>query len=121
MPVPSPVLRKPPRALALGAALALLGGCTAGPTEAELTAAIRAEMDRANALAASMLGPEAAARTATRIHGLDKLGCVKEEGGDAYVCGIEVDITAPPAQRRKLASRVRMAKQDNGWTVVKTF
>ena len=123
--MPAFVVEKAVPNLAAGIAIVMLGatlaGCAVEPTEAELKKAIQAEMDRTNELAATMLGQEVAAKTATRIHGVNKLNCKKDEVDNEYLCGVEVDITAPPAERRKLASRVRMAKQDNGWMLVKTF
>jgi hypothetical protein len=94
-----------------------LSGCGGEPSEGDLREALEQQIAQASAnpfaqMAAGAMGGDKDAKLVD-IHDLNKLGC-KEDGDNAYVCDIEVDVSVMGA-RQQSASRVRMVRGKEGW------
>jgi hypothetical protein len=96
----------------------LLTGCSVGPSEQEIKAALQAEIDAVDQLAVSMLGEQKAEKLQIEIVSVSKWGCraAKEQ---SYICDLEVDLNSAKGGRFTQKSSVKMAKDESGWMVIK--
>ncbi|HEX5658746.1 MAG TPA: hypothetical protein VFX59_16215 [Polyangiales bacterium] len=89
--------------------------CSSEPSEGDLTQALQPTNENPKiAAAAKSMGLN------TELHGLKKLGCEKTEQDNAYLCDVEMDMTAPMVGRRKVPARLRAVSSDGRWVVVPT-
>jgi hypothetical protein len=82
---------------------ASLVGCTGGPSESEMKAALE------KAASSPFLKIE--------ILMVKNLGCQKD--GAAHVCDVEMETNAPMVGKSRNAAKIRFIKTDSGWQVTR--
>ncbi len=110
----------PPRILLFPLSLTLLAACSNGPSERD----IRGAMDRDNAERmknmTALLGERGAAVAEqlmgkAAIKSVKKIGCA-EDGGNAWRCDVEYEITQGDATQTRLG-KVRLVRASSGWMI----
>jgi len=91
----------------------LLAGCSSGPSDSEIDAAIRMQFDEMNKMTSQMGMGES-----TKLHSAKSLGCKKATEGQGYVCDVELDVSMAMLGRRSGVSPIRFVKSDDGWRAV---
>lgn len=89
----------------------LVAACGGAPSDADLKAAVKKQMD-ADEKAAGMF-----ADMMPKITVLNKIGC-KEDGEKAYKCDLEVEVTQGK-NVNKGPAQLRFVKTSDGWQVTK--
>jgi hypothetical protein len=98
--------------LPLGVALV---ACSAGPSEADIKAALDRAAIQANELTTKMIG-KAGAGMRTEVLSVRKIGC--KEDGSGYMCDIELKVKAPVIGEQTGTRTARFVKASDGWTVI---
>ena len=89
----------------------LLAGCSSGPSDEDIRAALQPQLDALNQIAAGT-GERA------ELHSVKSLGCEKAKEGQGFICDVEADISRPMLGRAKTVSQARFIKTDDGWRMV---
>jgi hypothetical protein len=97
----------------------LLAGCAAGPSDAEIKAAI--EKSLAESHSPLKLIDKA---MSARLTAVKQIGCSKDKEGAAYVCDVQltVETTNPltgKVDSQEKTDKLRLVKTDKGWAVSK--
>lgn len=85
------------------AAFALLAGCSSGPSQPEVEAAVQ------KAFGSAFMGVKL-----IEYSSIKKIGCTAKEGG--YVCDVELTMKAMGQQQTQM-QRLRFVKGSDGWMV----
>ena len=80
-------------------------GCSAEPSESDITKTYEKKVS------------EMPAVLAPKLYGIKKLGCAKAEGNRGYNCDLQVDAEVF-GQRNKNGVKVRFVKADDGWVLM---
>lgn len=88
-------------------------GCGGEPSEKDMRAALERQADAARQAAGAF-----GAAVSLEYHEVQKLGCEKTGQGNAYVCDVEFDVTAPIVGRQKQSGRIRFVEGDDGWVAM---
>ena len=97
----------------------LLAGCAAGPSDAEIKAAM--EKSLSESLSPLRLLDKAMSAKLTAVK---QIGCSKDKEGAAFVCDIQMTVETTNPLNGKVESKdstdkLRLVKTDKGWTVSK--
>ena len=95
-----------------------MAGCSVGPSEQEIQAALQAEIKEVDELAVTMMGEGRAEKLQIEVVSVNKWGC-RAAQDQSFTCDVELELNSAKAGRHKQKSSVRMAKDDNGWMVIK--
>lgn len=87
----------------LAAAFAALAGCSSGPSQSEVEAAVQ------KAFGSAFMGVKL-----IEYSSIKKIGCTAKEGG--YVCDVELTMKAMGQQQTQV-QRLRLVKGSDGWLV----
>lgn len=99
-------------------AAAWLAGCSGGPSEAQMTEAVKGLVNQQQAALQSASGgmfSGMARAMAAEITAVRKIGC-KEDGQNAYLCDVEIE-GKQGGQPFKKVTNMRMVKTSSGWTM----
>lgn len=120
------LLQKPPGArLALTALLALsallcLSGCGGEPSSGDIEKAVKSFREQRSQELRQISGSASGADSMPRFHGAKKLGCTNAQGGAAYTCDVELDMTEPyGGARSKRVTQFRLVKGSDGWMMTR--
>lgn len=105
--------RRAARVCAIASLAALVGACSAEPSEKDIRAAVERQVRTASEQAQATFGQ--AADFKVRIHEVKKIGCEKTSQKNAYLCDVQTDVEAPIVGRQSGAGRLRVVKGDDGW------
>ena len=104
----------------------LLGACSSGPSESEISAAAQKQIDQANAamkgvagMAGALAGGQSAGKVADafayKLISVRKIGCKGD--GPAYICDVEMETEAPLVGRQKSMRPIKLVKASDGWGI----
>jgi hypothetical protein len=108
-----------PLIIALSSCAALLAGCAAGPTDAEIKAALEKDLAASNA-PMKLLDRAMNAKLTT----VKQIGCSKDKEGAAYICDLQLTMETTNPLTGKVdtqdgTDKLRFVKTDKGWVVTK--
>lgn len=95
----------------LFALFAAVTGCSSGPSEGD----IRAALERESEETAAFIGGKNKDRMKTQIHSVKIIGCKEAKDSTGFYCDYELDMTAPMFGRHKGPTRDLFLKTDSGW------
>lgn len=101
-------------------------GCSRGPSEADIRAALEKDMAKtAQSIdeAGKIFGGVGKALTdsmgKTELHAVRKIDCKEAKDAPGFVCDVEIDMTVPFVGRSKEMTTARFVKGPEGWVVMK--
>ncbi len=97
----------------------LLAGCAAGPTDAEIKAALEKDLEASQSPLRLIDKAMSAKLTAVK-----QIGCSKDKEGAAFVCDLQMTVETTNPLTGKVDSKdgtdkLRFVKTDKGWVVSK--
>lgn len=98
----------------------LLSGCSVGPSEQDIQKALQNEVESVNELAVIMMGDQDAERLDIEVVAVNKWGC-RADQDQSFICDVEIELNSAKAGPHTQKSSVRMARDDNGWMVIKAL
>jgi len=90
----------------------LIVGCSSGPSEGDIRAALEKESDAL----ASFVGGKNKDRMKPQVHSVKIIGCKEADDSTGFYCDYELDMSAPMFGRHKGPTRDLFVKADDGWT-----
>ena len=116
-------MRVPPSAsLCLAALLSVLTltACGGEPSSSDIEKVFKAEMEQTAQQLKQMSGSASGSDGLPKIHSVRKISCTNAQGGAAYTCDVELDVTGGfGGPRKKGVTQVRFVKGSDGWTASK--
>lgn len=100
------------------AGIALLAACSKEPSQQDIETLMQAQFNQANQNIQSLSGGLLGDSINTELHSIKKLNCKKEGEGNAYLCDVEVDATAPLLGRTQNTTQIRLVEAEGEWHVL---
>ncbi len=97
-------------------AATIILGCSKGPSSSDIENVMNNNLNEFNKLMPKALGNN----IKFELHEVKNHGCEEKQDG-AFICDVEIDMTAPVVGRNKDRSKVEFVKRDGEWATVKAF